>query len=77
MVGLTTLRPFLHLRLRLFCLPFPFYNSYSVMKSMSAALLLFVASALAQSISIAIPAEGATLTAGEPTTVELDFPVSA
>ena len=37
--------------------------------------LLLAASALAQSIAIADPADGATLTAGSPMNVELDFPV--
>ncbi|KZV75193.1 hypothetical protein PENSPDRAFT_572074 [Peniophora sp. CONT] len=38
--------------------------------------LLLAASTLAQSISIADPADGATLTAGSPMNVELDFPNS-
>lgn len=47
------------------------------MKSVFAAALLFVGSAFAQGISVAIPAEGDTVMAGQSTDVELDFPVSA
>lgn len=46
------------------------------MKSIFAAALLFVASACAQGISVAIPAAGDTVMAGQSTDVELDFPVS-
>ncbi|EIM88464.1 uncharacterized protein STEHIDRAFT_167748 [Stereum hirsutum FP-91666 SS1] len=46
------------------------------MKSIFAAVFLFVVSALAQGISVAIPAEGDTLMAGQSTDVELDFPNS-
>lgn len=80
-LALTTLRPFTTASTStsafstLFCtLPLPLKTT---MKSMVVAALLFVASACAQGISIAIPAEGDTIMAGEPTDVELDFPVSA
>jgi hypothetical protein len=39
--------------------------------------LALAATAFAQGISIASPADGTTLTAGDPTNVELDFPVCA